>query len=545
MHQRPTADGIQRTSELLVRARRVLAYGGLDGVAQRPLYCGDDDVFPQFSASARGSELVDTAGRSYVDWLNGWGTVLLGYRHPDVERAIVEQLVCGPTVTLMHEVEIDVAERIRELFPCAERVAFGKNGSDALTAAVRLARAITGRRELLQYGFHGFHDWYMCSLPGVRGLPDELRANVHPFPYADLDALARELESRSGRVAAIVMEPVREILPPPGYLAGVRDLAHAHGALLVFDEVVTALRVARGGAQELFGVTPDLACLGKGLANGMPISAIVGKRELMSHLPAVGFGMTFRGETLTLAAARAVLRFVTEHDVPAHLARVGEKLRAGFAALSDAKGVHCRMTGPAARMTIVFRDPSRLSPEQQRNLLVEECLKRGVLTNGSLLASWAHDDAAVERTLAAFDGALDVLAAAQRAGRVELAACARGFVEHVALDGDALLIAGWLLLDDGAPDRVIARAPNGAESAAELVARPDVAAFYPSIERATSCGFALRLPSREFATDRRFEFTLRAMRGERAAFRCRVVRAAEALQDAPPPYSLADGVLFL
>jgi glutamate-1-semialdehyde aminotransferase len=536
---------LERTARLLVRARRALAYGGLDGVAQRPLYCGEDELFPQFSASASGYELVDSAGRTHVDWLIGWGSVILGYRRPEVERAIVEQLACGPSVTLMHPLEIEVAEALCETFPCAERVAFGKNGSDALTGAVRLARAITGRRVILQHGFHGFHDWYMCSLPGVRGVPEELRPNVHAFPYGDLDALASLLERHAGAVAAVVMEPVREVLPPPGYLAGVQRLAHAHGALFVLDEVLTALRVARGGGQELFGVTPDLACLGKGLANGLPISAVVGRRDVMSQMPAVGFGMTFRGETLTLAAARAVLRFAREHDVSGRLAEIGETLRSGFAALADAKGVHCRLTGPPARLTAVFQDTSRLSADAQRNLLVEACLRRGVLTNGNFLASYAHDESAVERTLAGLDGAFDELARAQREGRVELAACGRGCIEALDVASAALTLSGWLLLDDGAPDEIVARSPRGARVTATAHERPDVAAFHAATPNATRSGFALRLPASDFADERRFELTLEARRRGRVAFRCRVVRSRTEPPAAPPPYDCADGVLFV
>lgn len=542
MNKRDAA--IEHTIERMATARRILAYGGFDGVARRPLY-HEDGTFPQFAAAAQGCELVDSTGERYVDWINGWGPVLLGYRHPAVEDAIRAQLACGPTLSLMHEIEIEVAELLTQMFPCAEMVAFGKNGSDMLTAAVRVARAVTGRRILLQYGMHGFHDWYICSLPQFRGLPEELRALIHGFEYGDLAALERLFARFDGQVAAIVMEPVREILPPPGYLEGVRELCTRHGTLLIWDEVVTALRVARGGAQELFGVVPDLACLGKAMGNGMPLAALVGKRVYMQHLPSVGVGMTFRGETLSLAAARAVLRFVREHDVPAQLARVGESVRAGVAALSAARGVHVQLCGPPARMTFVFQDTSRLGADTQRALLVQECLKRGLLTNGNLLASYAHDEAAIERTLRSIDGAFEVLARAQTDGRAQLASCARGFVERVEHDGDELVLSGWMLLDDGAADAIVARAPSGTERVADTLERPDVAQAYASVPGAARSGFALRLSPREFAGGQRFDFVLCARRAGRDAFRCRILRTPGTALPAGAPYACDDGVLLL
>ena len=320
----------RRTAELMARARKALAYGGFDGVVHRPLHDADGRPFPQFVERAEGYRLIDTAGRSCIDWVSGHGSVLLGYRHPDVEAAIRAQLDAGPTLSLMHPVEVEVAERILDMVPCAELVAFGKNGSDAVNAAVRLCRAATGRDIILQHGFHGFHEWYACLSPEVKGIPAVFRQFVHSFAFNELDALEDLFERFSGRVAGVVMEPVSTYLPDAGYLEGVHELCRKNGALLVFDEIVTAFRLAVGGAQEFFGVMPDLACLGKGMANGMPLSAITGRREYMQHLPGVGFGMTFRGETLSLAAARAVLNVLQREPVVKHLAAIGRTMRIAF-----------------------------------------------------------------------------------------------------------------------------------------------------------------------------------------------------------------------
>lgn len=531
----------EHTAQRLTDLRRVLAYGGFDGVARRPLL-HEHGTYPHFARAAHGYEIVDSTGRTFVDFVNGWGPVLLGYGHRVVDCAIREQLGCGPTLSLMHEVELDVALLLTEMFPCAEMVAFGKNGSDVLTAAARVARACTGRRIFLHYGMHGFHDWFICSLTQFRGLPDELRPLIHSFRYNDPAGLEALFARFDGQVAAVVMEPVREEMPHAGYLERVRELCDRNGALLVWDEVVTALRVAPGGAQELFGVTPDLACLGKALGNGMPLAALVGRRRFMQHLPSVGFGMTFRGETLSLAAARAVLKFVRDENVPRKLAVVGEELRARFAALADSKGVHCRLTGPPQRMTIVFQDTSTLDADRQRALLVQECLKRGLMTNGNMLLSFAHDAKALERALHAFDGAFDVLALAQKTGRVELDSCARGFIESVIEEPDALVLAGWCLLDDGAPDAIVARLSDGSERRAEVFSRPDVEAAYPTTPRASSAGFSLRIP---WDANGSAAFLLCLQRGETTRFRCHVTRERGTPLRPGAPYDIEDGVALL
>ena len=291
--------------EVLPIFSRLLGYGGFHRMAWARFYGDDDGAFPRFAERADGYELIDSEGRSFVDWTNGGGPVILGYNHPAVEEAVRAQLAhkAGPTLTLMHPVELEVASKLTEMVPCAEMVAFGKNGSDAVTAAVRIARAATRREVILHHGGHGFHDWFVSSL-GAAGVPKAIGSLVHSFPYNDLAALEALFDRFEGQVAAIVMEPVNIAMPAAGYLESVRELAHARGALLIFDEMVTAFRLAPGGAQELFGVTPDLTALGKGIANGMPLSAVVGRREYMRHLPNVAYGMTFRGETLSLAAAR-------------------------------------------------------------------------------------------------------------------------------------------------------------------------------------------------------------------------------------------------
>jgi glutamate-1-semialdehyde aminotransferase len=241
-----------------------------------------------------------------------------------------------------------------------------------------------------------------------------LRATVERFPYGDLDCLEQQLAGPEP-VAAIVMEPAHYREPAPGYLEGVRRLADRSGALLVFDEVVTALRLAPGGAQEAYGVVPDLACLGESLANGMPLSALCGPAKHLRVIARVQYGMTFRGETLSFAAAHATLDVLDRDKVHLHLAEIGRRLIDGFAERARSACVEARLTGFPARTTLAFAPSGRLSALGLLTLFLQGCLERGVLCNGNFLPSRAHGDEELAITFAAFDHSLDLVRAAAAA----------------------------------------------------------------------------------------------------------------------------------
>jgi glutamate-1-semialdehyde 2,1-aminomutase len=528
-------------------AQRLLAYGGQHRTLLRPLYRGEEGVFPHFAVRADGCTIVDEHEHELIDWAGAWGPVLLGYRHPAVEEAIRSQLEAGPTLSLMHPVEVEVARLLTETVPCAEMVAFGKNGSDVVTAAVRVARAATGREVVLQHGFHGFHDWHTCLFENVAGTPRVLRSLVEPFPYNDLGALAALFERFSGRVAAVVMEPVNIDMPEPGYLDAVRELTHAQGALLVFDEMVTGLRLANGGAQEYFGVQCDLACLGKALGNGMPITALVGATEHMRHLPHVAYGMTFRGETLSLAAARATLEVIRDEPVAEQIARTGARVREGFAGLCRERGVTGRLVGPDARMTFQFEGLPGAGGERLLTLFLRECALRGVLTHGTLLPSYAHDETAVEFTLATFAGALDAIANAGH-GAAGRTLTAHGFLDAMLERDGGLQVAGWLLVDDRCPDAVEFVAPGGGILTAERVERPGVARAHPGVPDAAASGYAAFLSRDAFQQNGAWEFDLRARHGGTVVFECSVARRVRpdgAEPALPAPYDITGGSLYV
>jgi glutamate-1-semialdehyde 2,1-aminomutase len=536
-------EGARATASLMARARAVLPYGGLDGIIHRPLF-HPTGTFPQFAAAAEGCRLTDTTGRSYLDWSNGWGPVMLGYRFGPVERAIVDQLHAGPTLSLMHPVEVDVAELVCELVPSAEMVAFAKNGSDALAGAVRLARAVTGRDVILQHGFHGFHEWYLCQFEDVQGIPEVLRPLVRSFPYGNLDALRAQLSDHEGRVAAVVMEPLNTFEPPPGYLQGVRALAHEHGALLVFDEVLTGFRTSSGGAQQHYGVEPDLTCLGKAMGNGMPLSALAGRRELMAMLPSIGLGLTFRGETLSLAAARAVLHTIASEPVNDHLAEVGTAMRMGFERTSREIGLPCQVLGHPSRLTLGF-EPSGEHPwERIRAMFLREAMRHGLITTGVLLPSYAHDDRAVEESLEAMGRALQDVAA-QLEGRSPVSVHAfggspfgprsyqaTGFLDRLSIGPDEVELTAWIHFDDRHPASVELVAPDGSSTPTTRIEDPFLARF-----RAVAPRGALQ-------TDEGVAFTLRARSESGEIWECAVLVAGPIEPD-HRPFPLDDGVLYL
>lgn len=368
-------------------------------------------VAPQFATHGRGGRVWDVDGNEYVDLVCGLLPVLLGYRDPDVDAAVRTQLETGISFSLASELEITLAEKLCEIIPCAEMVRFGKNGSDATSAAVRIARAVTGRDHIVVCGYHGWQDWYIGATNRSLGVPTAVRELTHRISYGDAAAFRDVLKAHPGGVAAIVMEPMNAEEPPVGYLEEMRDLAHADGALFIFDEVITGFRYAPGGAQELFGVTPDLAAFGKGLGNGMPISAVVGKEQYMRLFEEVFFSGTFGGETLSLAAANAVVDKLRREPVIEHLHEFGRALNETVQAGIDANGLGgvIRLLGRDCWTLLGVEDHERASKEEIRTFLLTRGLCHGVLANGSHNVCYAHDDRDLAQCSAAYGFMLEEL----------------------------------------------------------------------------------------------------------------------------------------
>src|SRR3989344_1675727 len=263
---------------------------------------------PLFVSHAKGAVIWDVDGHRYVDFINALLPVILGYQYPAVDEAIVKQLKKGIILSLPSPSEVELAELLIKHIPCAEMVRFGKNGSDATSGAVRLARAVTGREHVAVCGYHGWHDWDIGSTTRHLGVPRSTRKLTHKFEYNNLASLEKIFRHYKNQVAAVIMEPMSYEEPKNNFLQKVKALAHKHDALLIFDEVITGFRFDLGGAQKLFRVTPDLAAFGKSMANGMPISALVGKRQYMEKVKDIFYSFTQGGELLSIAAAIATIR---------------------------------------------------------------------------------------------------------------------------------------------------------------------------------------------------------------------------------------------
>jgi glutamate-1-semialdehyde 2,1-aminomutase len=378
-------------------------------------------VSPLFIARGQGSHVWDVDGNEYVDFMNGLLSVSIGYNHPGVNEAVRAQLENGVIFSLPHVLEAEVAEMLVELIPCAEMVRFGKNGTDATSAAIRLARAHTGRERILVCGYHGWQDWYIGSTARHLGVPKAVRELTHTFKYNDIPCLEALFSRYPGEVAAVIMEPMNIAWPEPGYLARAREIAHANGALFIFDETITGCRFAKGGAQELFGVTPDLATFGKGIGNGFPLSAVVGKREIMRRMEDIFFSGTFGGETLSLAAAKKVLGMIANGDVVQRLRTTGEKVMEGLNRLIARYGAEemIKLNGHPSWTLLEFRDTGGYTSWQLKTLYLQEMFRRGILTIGTHNISYAHDDVDVAKLLGAYDEVLPLLVSAVKDANLE------------------------------------------------------------------------------------------------------------------------------
>jgi glutamate-1-semialdehyde 2,1-aminomutase/spore coat polysaccharide biosynthesis protein SpsF len=378
-------------------------------------------VYPIYLARGAGSHVFDVDGNEYIDYPMALGAILLGHAYPRVVEAVTAQARDGSVFTLMHPLEVELAARLVDAIPCAEMVRFMKNGSDATSAAIRVARAYTGREAVAYCGYHGWHDWYAITTPRNAGVPARLGELMHRFDYNDLAALER-IFARGERLAAVIFEQ-GGAAPAPGFLEGMRALCDRHGTVLIWDEIVTGFRYALGGAQEYYGVTPDLACVGKAMANGMPLAAVVGRRDLMETFSRVFVSMTFGGEALSLAAAIATIDEIRERDVIGHLWRQGARLTAG---LRQAAGEIATLEGVAPRGGFAFRDAAGFSAAEIRSLFLQETLRRGILFGVPIFTTFSHSDDDIAETIGAAAEAFGIVAAALERG--DLRARLRGEV---------------------------------------------------------------------------------------------------------------------
>lgn len=378
-------------------------------------------VAPLFASHGKGGRLWDIDGREYVDLVMGLHAVMLGYGDPDVDQAIREQLKNGVTFSLPHSLETEVAEAIVERVPSAEMVRFCKNGSDATSAAIRLARAHTGRDHVAVGGYHGWHDWTIGTTTRNKGVPGVVSGLSHRFRFNDIDSLYRLFKARPGEFGAVIMEVMNVDEPDPGFLESVVALAKENGALVIFDEIITGFRFARGGAQEVFDVTPDLTTLGKGLANGMPLAALAGRARYMREVEEIFFSGTMGGETLSLAAAKAVLEKLDREPVLETMQARGTALMEGVREIIRRHGVEdiLGIGGNPVWSFLLFRDAGPLTAWDIKTLWLQETLARGCIIGAATHnLCYAHTNDDIARVLEVYNAVFPLLRQAVDEGSV-------------------------------------------------------------------------------------------------------------------------------
>lgn len=398
-------------------------------------YSRGDDQFPQLAPRAlvrgKGARVWSLDGTEYVDWGMGINNVLIGHAEDAIDDAAVAALRQGQSFSRPSPLEVEAAEALVALFPGMEMAKFAKNGSDANSAAVRLARAITGREKIAYDAtapFLAIHDWFIGTTVLSAGVPRSDRGLAVGFRFNDPASVDRVFEEHRGEIACVVMEVCREERPAPGFLERIRRYCDEQGTLLVFDEVVTGFRYALHGAYSLFGITPDLLSLGKGMANGYAIAALLGPRELMERggldhdKERVFLLSTTNGpERSALAATVATIAFYREHDVIAALAASGRRAIDGLAAAAARHGVADAISACSdfdCRPLLRVAGPDGVPNAALRTLFLQEVMRRGVFTPW-ICPSYRHGEAELNVTDSAFDAACEVVARAFAAGSAD------------------------------------------------------------------------------------------------------------------------------
>ena len=364
-------------------------------------------ISPVYLVKGKNAHVWDADGNEYIDYNMGIGPLVLGYCYDKVDDAIRKQLADGITFSLMHPLEVELSEKIRSVVPNAEMVRFSKTGCDVTTAAVRAARAFTKREKVLCCGYHGWHDWYISVTDRNAGIPKAVQELTFTFNYNDINSL---IDSIDDDTACVILEPFVFEEPKDDFLKKVKEVCEKNGTLLIFDEMWTGFRIALGGAQQYFGVKADLAVFSKAIANGMPISVITGRKDVMSLFDKdVFFFTTFGGEALSLAAAMAVIDEIEKKNVPAYLSEKGKALKDGYNKIASKLGMdYTKCIGYDCRTLITF-DAKAGNPLEMKSLVQQEMIKRGVLWGGCHNMCFTHTDSDIEHTLKCYEEVLPIL----------------------------------------------------------------------------------------------------------------------------------------
>lgn len=365
-------------------------------------------IAPKYLQKGKGSHVWDVDGNEYIDFNAAIGPLSLGYAYPAVDEAIKKQLEDGITFSLMHPLEVELSELIQEVIPNAEAVKISKTGADVCSAAVRVARAFTGREKIFCCGYHGWHDWYIGITSRNAGIPEAIQQMTYTFEYNNIDAIREALDKD---VAAVILEPFIFEAPQNNFLQELAEVCRENGTLLIFDEMWTGFRIALGGAQEYFNVKPDLAVYSKACANGMPIALLTGRADVMELFNNEVFSYTtFGGETLSLAASIATIKEIRDKNVPAYLNEKGGIIKDGYNQIALEFGMEnlTKCVGYNCRSMVTFA-PEAGNGLEVKALMQQEMIKRGVLWAGFHNMCFSHSDEDLDYTLSAYREVMPIL----------------------------------------------------------------------------------------------------------------------------------------
>lgn len=391
-------------SEALYAQAKKLSPGGVTSERQPSKFI--PGKYPIFIQKGRGSHIWDVDGNEFVDWMCSYGPLVLGHNNVNVDNAVIENIKNGFCFTLFHPIHNELILKLLEIMPWAENAKILTSGSDATAAAIRIARVYTGKDKVIRWGYHGWHDWCYGGAGTDRapyGVPKSAVSDILTFTYNDLNSLEEVFRKNKNQVACIIMQPIESSKEPPleGFLDGVKKIAHENDAVLIFDEIRSGFRVAMGGALEYYNVIPDMACYSKAMANGYPVSAVVGTREVMEPSEKTRISATFFPNTFPMVAALATIKELQDRDGINYMWKQGNKIVSGLESMIEDYNIEAKMYGMPVIPMLKF-----IYPEPEKNELCMEVFFSEVIGRGIFLhprhhwfLSLAHTDADVEDTL--------------------------------------------------------------------------------------------------------------------------------------------------
>jgi len=390
---------LKKSNAYLKRAKNIIP--ALSQTFSKAPYSYVQGTYPVYLKSGKGSHVFDVDNNEFIDYVLGLGPITLGYAYPAVDNAIKKQLKDGISFSMPHYLEVELSEKLSKIIPGADMVRFAKTGSDAGTAAIRAARAITKKDKILYWGSGGvWHDWFTTITSRNKGIPKFNKNLISKFEYNNLESLKEKFDEWKDEIAAIYMEPMIFEHPKNDFLKDAKKLAHKNNAVLIFDEVVTGFRYAKGGASEYLGIEPDIAVWGKGIANGMPLGAITGKSEYMKIFDEIFYSTSYAGEALSLAAGLAVINEIETKPVIEHLWKIGKKLHDGFNEISKNFGLDFKIEGLSVRGSVICNDDKGNSSNLLRSILFQELIQKGVMFGpGAVFVSFSHTTKDIKFTL--------------------------------------------------------------------------------------------------------------------------------------------------